>query len=162
MTEKKVSELTNRTYDEIAVGDQATYSKRLSEREIILFAAASGDLNPVHLDADYAATTQFRAPIAHGIWSASLISAAIGMCLPGPGSIYLGQTLSFTRPVRIGDEVTIQLEVIEKRDQRQTVMIACRGINQEGKKVIEGVAEVMAPKQKLSITLPKLPDIVIG
>lgn len=155
-------ELSNRIYDEIAVGDQASYRKRLTEREIILFAAASGDLNPVHLDAAYAATTQFRAPIAHGLWSASLISAAIGTCLPGPGSIYLGQTLSFTRPVKVGDEVTIQLEVIEKRDPRQTVMIACRGVNQEGKKVIEGVAEVMAPRQKLSITLPVLPEITLG
>ncbi|MFG1489309.1 MaoC/PaaZ C-terminal domain-containing protein, partial [Oceanospirillum sp. HFRX-1_2] len=81
--------LVNKTYDEIQVGDTATLERALTEKELVLFAAVSGDVNPVHLDADFAKTTMFGEQIAHGMWSGSLISAALATVLPGPGTIYL-------------------------------------------------------------------------
>jgi 3-hydroxybutyryl-CoA dehydratase len=95
-------QISNYTYDEITIGQTATYSKLIEERDVQLFAVVSGDVNPVHLDAAFAATTQFRERIAHGMLSGAVISAAIAMQLPGPGTIYLGQTLRFTLPVKVG------------------------------------------------------------
>ena len=106
--------LSNFTIDELEIGQTANYEKTLTEREIILFAAASGDTNPVHMDEEYASGTPFGGRIAHGIWTASLISAAIANVMPGPGSIYLGQSLKFSRPVKIGDTITIELESQKK------------------------------------------------
>ena len=154
--------LTNFTFDELEIGQTASYEKTLTEREIILFAAASGDTNPLHMDEEYASSTPFGGRIAHGIWTASLISAAIANVMPGPGSIYLGQTLKFSRPVKIGDTITIQLEVTEKNEKRKRVSIQCSGSNQEGKQIISGVAEVQAPTEKLNLELPTLPAIEIA
>ena len=104
---RHVSELVeNVTYDEIAVGRTASLSRVLSHEDIELFARVSGDTNPAHLDAEYAAGTMFKGVIGHGIWSASIVSAVLGTCLPGPGTIYLSQDLKFRRPVRPGDKVT--------------------------------------------------------
>ncbi|MBV1914332.1 MAG: MaoC family dehydratase N-terminal domain-containing protein [Pseudomonadales bacterium] len=154
--------LTNFTFDELEIGQTASYEKTLTEREIILFAAASGDTNPIHMDEEYANGTPFGGRIAHGIWTASLISAAIANVMPGPGSIYLGQTLKFSRPVKIGDTITIQLEVTEKNEKRKRVSIQCSGSNQDGKQIISGVAEVQAPTEKLSLDTPVLPSIDIA
>ncbi len=154
--------LSNFTYDELQVGQTGEYQKTLTEREIILFAAASGDTNPMHMDEEYAKTTPFGSRIAHGIWTASLISAAVANVIPGPGSIYLGQTLKFSRPVKIGDTITIKLEILEKSDKRKRVIIQCTGSNQEGKQIISGVAEVQAPTEKLNLEIPTLPDIRIS
>ena len=96
----------NVTYDEIAVGRTAALSRVLSREDIELFARVSGDTNPAHLDAEYAAGTMFKGVIGHGIWSASIVSAVLGTCLPGPGTIYLSQDLKFRRPVRPSDKVT--------------------------------------------------------
>ena len=106
--------LENRTYDELAIGERASLSHQVEERDLLLFAAVSGDVNPVHLDEDFAAATPFKGRIAHGMFSGALISAAIACELPGPGTIYIGQELSFLRPVRLGDTVTIELEILEK------------------------------------------------
>ena len=154
--------LSNFTYDELQVGQIGEYQKTLTEREIILFAAASGDTNPIHMDEEYAKSTPFGGRIAHGIWTASLISAAVANVMPGPGSIYLGQTLKFSRPVKIGDTITIQLEILEKNDKRKRVSIQCTGSNQDGKQIISGVADVQAPTEKLSLEIPTLPNIEIS
>jgi 3-hydroxybutyryl-CoA dehydratase len=153
-----MSQLTNYTYDEIEVGQTASYSKHISEQDIQLFAAVSGDVNPVHLDAEFAATTPFKERIAHGMLTGAIVSAALAIELPGPGTIYLGQSLRFRLPVKIGDEVTIQLEVTGKRDVKRFVTLQCTAVNQKGKTVATGTAEVMAPAEKLNIERPALPQ----
>ena len=154
--------ITNFTFDEIQIGQAATYSRTITEREITLFAAASGDVNPLHLDAAYAATTPFGEPIAHGILSASLVSAAIALKLPGPGVVYVSQSLRFLRPVKAGDELTARIEVTAKREDKKFVTLDCEIVNQHGKPVVTGQAEVLAPSEKLSIDTPSLPAINIG
>ncbi len=154
--------LTNFTYDEIQIGQTATYSKTLSERDITLFAEVSGDVNPVHLDPVFAATTQFGERIAHGAWTGAVISAALALVLPGPGTIYLGQTLSFRSPVKIGDTVTVTLTVTEKRDDKKFVTLNCEAVNQHGKTVAKGPAQVLAPTEKLTMVAPTLPTIHVG
>lgn len=150
--------LENITFDEITIGQQATYSKTLTELDVALFAATSGDVNPVHLDEAYASTTMFKGRIAHGMWTGGLVSAALAMKLPGPGTIYLNQNLKFTAPVRIGDTITVELTVTAKREDRKFVTLDCQVRNQAGKTVASGVAEVIAPTEKLRLEAPKLPD----
>ena len=151
-------QISNFTYEEISLGQTATYTRTVGEREIQLFAAASGDVNPVHLDEDFAASTQFKGRIAHGMLTGAFISAALAMKLPGPGTIYLGQSLRFRLPVKIGDTITVNLEVIEKKDRRQYVTLECKATNQDGKVVASGTAEVMAPSEKMVIEAPALPE----
>jgi acyl dehydratase len=154
--------LHNFTYDEITIGQTATYSKTLAERDIILFAEVSGDVNPVHIDPEFAARSMFGERIAHGAWTGSVVSAALALVLPGPGTVYLGQTLSFRAPVKIGDTVTVTLTVTEKRDDKQFITIDCVAVNQHGKTIAKGPAQVLAPKEKLEITAPTLPPIRVG
>ena len=106
--------LSNRTFDELAIGDSASMQRQLTQQDIQLFAVMSGDINPAHLDADYAAATQFQGVIAHGMWGGALISAVLGTRLPGPGTVYLGQTLKFRAPVRVGDQVNVTVTVSAK------------------------------------------------
>src|SRR5471032_642051 len=103
--------IENITYDELTVGQVARQSRTLTADDIAAFAAVSGDVNPAHLDAEYAGHTLFHGVIAHGMWGAALISRLLGTCLPGPGTIYLAQTLQFLKPVRIGDELRITATV---------------------------------------------------
>lgn len=156
-----MSLVENTPYDELQVGQKANFQRQVTERDIQLFAEVSGDRNPVHLDAEYAATTQFKERIAHGMLTGALISAAIATTLPGPGTIYLGQSLRFTRPVKLGDELNVELEVLEKLPKNR-VRIATRVVNPQGKTVVEGEAEVMAPQDKLRIALAELPPIHVG
>jgi len=156
-----VNQLENFTFDELTVGQTAEYSKTLGEDEIILFAAVSGDVNPVHLDADFASTTLFRERIAHGMYTGGLISAALAMKLPGPGTIYLGQTLKFERPVKLGDTITVRLTVLEKIAGKNHVSLDTTATNQHGKTVVSGTATVLAPKEKVRMESPTLPDIKI-
>lgn len=153
--------LSNRTYEELHVGDKAEVRHTVTERDLLLFAAVSGDVNPVHLDESFAANTAFKGRIAHGMFSGALISAAIACELPGPGSIYIGQEMSFMRPVRLSDEIRVELEVLEKLPKNR-VRIATRVFNQDGKQVVDGVATVMAPTEKSSIARPTLPTVSIG
>lgn len=157
-----MNQLSNYTYDEITIGQTATYSKRIEEQDIQLFAAVSGDVNPVHLDAEFAAATPFKERIAHGMLTGAVISAALALHLPGPGTIYLGQTLRFRLPVKIGDEITVKLEVTDKRDDKHFVTLECTATNQHGKKVATGTAEVMAPSEKIIIDRPALPRFVVA
>ena len=154
-------QLANITYEEITVGQTASYSRLVEERDIALFAAVSGDVNPVHLDAGFAAGTVFGERIAHGMLTGAFISAALAMELPGPGTVYLGQSLRFRLPVKIGDTVTVTLEVTDKQDRRNIVTLDCRAHNQAGKLVATGTAEVMAPAQKMSIERPQPPRVRI-
>jgi acyl dehydratase len=157
-----VSTIENVTFDEISIDQTATYSKTLSEEDLILFAKVSGDVNPVHLDEDFAKNTPFKSRIAHGIYTGSLVSAALATVLPGPGTIYLGQSLRFKAPVRIGDTITITMTVVKKREDRKFVTLDCTAENQEGETVMVGTAEVIAPTEKVVIETPTLPNISIG
>jgi 3-hydroxybutyryl-CoA dehydratase len=150
--------LDNFTYDELTIGQTATYAKTIGERDIQLFAAVSGDVNPLHLDPDYAATTAFGERIAHGMLTGAVVSAALAMELPGPGTIYLAQSLRFRLPVKIGDTVTVELEITDKQDRRKTVTLDCKVFNQHRKLVAGGTAEVIAPTEKLSLPRPDLPQ----
>ena len=147
------TQITNLTFDEINVGDTADYSRLVTTREVELFAAVSGDHNPVHLDPEYAATTQFGECIAHGMLTGAFISAAIAMELPGHGTIYLGQTLQFRAPVTLGDTLTVELEVTDKHTSRPWVTIATIVKNQDNKEVAKGEATVMAPGKKETVTI---------
>ena len=153
--------LGNYTLDEITIGQTASYSKQVEARDIQLFAAVSGDVNPVHLDPDFAASTQFERCIAHGMLSGAIISAAIAMKLPGPGTIYLSQSMSFRRPVYPGDTVTVHLEVTEINARRGFVTLDCRVLNQNKKAVVTGIAEVKAPTEKILLESPALPHVTI-
>jgi 3-hydroxybutyryl-CoA dehydratase len=130
--------------DEIQPGMTAETAKTITEADILLFAAVSTDTNPVHIDAEAAAKSQFGQRIAHGMLSAGLISAVLGTRLPGPGTIYLGQTLRFRAPVKIGDTVTARVEVtsVDMAKKRVTLKTECYVA---GKVVIEGEAVVMPP-----------------
>ena len=157
-----MSTLENVTFDEIEIGRTASYSKTLSEDDLVLFAKLSGDVNPVHLDAEFAKTTQFGERIAHGMYTGSLVSAALGIVLPGPGTIYLGQSLRFRTPVKVNDTITVHMEVVKKRDDKKFVTLECKIVNQHGKKVATGTAEVIAPTEKIKLEAPELPKISIG
>ena len=112
-------------FDDLEVGMEATYATIVSEADINSFATLSGDKNPVHLDHDYAAKTIFKERIAHGILTASYISTVLGMELPGPGCIYVSQTLNFRAPVKIGDEVIARVRVEELFAVKRRVILAC-------------------------------------
>lgn len=132
-------------FDDLAVGQTAEFSKTISEADVSLFAGITGDFNPVHMDAVAAARTRFGGRIAHGMISGGLISAAIANRLPGPGAIYLGQTLRFTAPVRIGDTITVSLAILELMSKnRVRLSTLCR--NQNGETVVEGEATVLVPQ----------------
>jgi acyl dehydratase len=154
-----MAQLRNFTYEEITHGQRASYSREVTEREVQLFAAVSGDVNPVHLDAAYAATTRFGERIAHGMLTGAFVSAAIALELPGPGTIYLGQDLRFRLPVKLGDVITVKLEVTDKRDRRRMVTLDCQVLNQHDKLVASGTAEVMAPSESICIERPPLPQV---
>ena len=134
--------------ESIAVGDAVEAATQVTARAIELFAEATGDRNPVHLDEEIASRSQFGGRIAHGMLTAGLISAAIASKLPGPGSIYLGQTLRFTRPVRIGDTVTVRLEVLEVISAKRRMRLATLCTNQHGETVLDGEATVMVPDER--------------
>ena len=156
-----MTNLENLTLSEITVGLSKTYSKTLTQKDIILFAACSGDVNPLHLDREYAATTPFGEPIAHGMWTGALISAAVATCLPGPGSLYRSQSLTFKHPVKVGDTVTVTLTVNEIKERIKLVVLECEAHNQDGKLIAKGLAEVIAPSETQTIKAPVLPQINI-
>ena len=154
--------IENRTYDEIQVGDSAVLTRTLRPEDIHLFAAMSGDVNPAHVDPEYARSSMFREVIAHGMWSGSLISTVLGTQFPGPGTIYVDQTLHFSRPVTIGDTVTVTVTCKQKFDHNHHVIFDCTCINQDGLKVVRGTAEVLAPTEKIRRTRVALPEVTIS
>ena len=140
--------IENRTYDEIKVGDSAELTRTLKKEDIELFAVLSGDVNPAHIDQDFAKSDAFHKVIAHGMWGGALISAVLGTELPGPGTIYLDQTLHFHKPVGLGDSVTVRVTVREKHADNK-VTLDCVCLNQAGEVVLEGEARVLAPTAKV-------------
>lgn len=144
----------NVTFDEIRLGQSAQLLRTLTLADIQAFAAVSGDTNPAHLDADYANDTLFHGVIAHGMWGGALISALLGTQFPGPGTIYLEQVLHFTKPVHIGDTLTVTATVVSKDDAKKSIELDCQVLNQKGARVLHGTARVLAPTQK--VRLPKV------
>ena len=141
--------IENHTYDEIRVGDTARLQRTLTEDDIDLFAAMSGDVNPAHVDPEYASQTRFHGVIAHGMWGGALISTVLGTQFPGPGSIYISQSLSFEQPLHVGDTLDVVVTVKEKLDAGHRVRLDCRCTDQEGQEVIAGEAVVKAPTEKV-------------
>lgn len=130
-------------YADIKIGDKASFSKTISEADIYAFAGISGDFNPVHINEEFAKTSLFKTRIAHGFLGASLISTVLGTQLPGPNTIYLSQELKFKAPIKIGDTITAECEILEKTDPKKILKIKTTVRNQTGTAVIDGVATVM-------------------
>ncbi|MGA9334361.1 MAG: bifunctional enoyl-CoA hydratase/phosphate acetyltransferase [Rudaea sp.] len=151
--------IENRTFDEIAVGDTASFSRTVSQEDIDLFAVVSGDVNPAHMDPAYAKQDSYHRVIAHGMLGAGLISTVLGTKLPGPGTIYVAQDLQFLRSVGIGDTITATLTVTKKQIDEHRVFLDCRCTNQTGHEVITGTAQVRAPTEKVRRPRTELPDV---
>ncbi len=151
--------IENKTFDEIKVGDSASLTRVLRQDDITLFALLSGDVNPAHVDAEYAKTDLFQHIVAHGMWGGALISAVLGTELPGPGTIYLSQSLKFLHPVALGDKIIVRVTVREKQPAKYRLVLDCECRNQADKVVIEGVAEVIAPTEKVKRPRAVLPEI---
>jgi len=138
--------MIGKTIDELKVGDSAQFSKTVSETDVYLFAGITGDFNPAHVDEEYARKTYFGTRIAHGLLPAGFISAVMGNRLPGPGSIYLRQELTFLGTVKIGDTITARVEVMEIDTVKGRVRMLTTCDNQEGKRVLTGEAIVSPPR----------------
>ena len=151
--------IENKTFDELEVGQSAELVRTLKHQDIELFAVMSGDVNPAHVDAEFARSDLFHKVIAHGMWGGALISAVLGTELPGPGTIYLNQSLSFRRPVGLGDTVTVRVTVREKKPEKKRVILDCECLNQDGETVIKGDAEVIAPTEKVRRPRVTLPEV---
>jgi 3-hydroxybutyryl-CoA dehydratase len=135
-------------FEELTPGQSAELGKTVTEADVVLFAGVTGDFNPVHVNAEVAERSRFGGRIAHGMLGAGLISAVLGTRLPGPGCIYLSQSLRFTAPVRIGDTVTARVEVVEVIAAKRRARLATVCRNQRGETVIEGEAVVMVPQDE--------------
>lgn len=151
--------IENRTFDELNVGDTATFERHISWEDVWLYAYLSGDYNPVHLDPEYAAETIFKGPVMHGMFCTALLSSAVATHLPGPGSIFVAQEFKLRNPARVGDHLTGVLTVLEKKRSRNFMLVECVISNQEGKKIFEGVTTVIAPSEKLRV--PRTPAPVV-
>jgi len=138
--------MIGKTIEEIQVGDTARFSKTVSESDVYLFAGITGDLNPAHVNEDYAKSTFFKSRIAHGMLTASFISTVIGTMLPGPGTIYMGQEVRFLAPVKFGDSITAVVEVAEIIADKKRVRLKTYCVNQENQTVVDGEALVSPPR----------------
>lgn len=139
--------MLGRTIDQLTPGDYAEVAKTVSETDVYLFAGLTGDFNPAHINEQYAQETFFKTRIAHGVLLAGFISAAIGMKLPGPGTIYIRQELNFLAPVHIGDTITARVEVSTIDTEKNRVVLKTTCTNQEGVLVLDGEALVSPPKK---------------
>jgi phosphate acetyltransferase len=153
--------LSNRVFDQLQIGDSASLTRTVGPDDITLFATVSGDTNPAHLNPVFAEKGIFGHVIAHGMWTAALVSAVLGTRLPGPGTIYLGQEIRFLRPVTPGDTITATVRVIEKRERDHRVTLETVCTNQNGKDVLSGLATVKAPDEPVSLPVTSLPEVTI-
>ncbi|MDD3733048.1 MAG: MaoC family dehydratase [candidate division Zixibacteria bacterium] len=140
--------MSSYSYNELKVGDRAEVSKTISETDIYLFAGITGDMNPAHVNEEYAKGTAFGKRIAHGMLVCGLISNVLGNYLPGHGTIYMRQSVTFLAPVYMGDTITARVEVIEKRDEKKRVLLKTSCMNQKGEVVIDGEALVSPPRKQ--------------
>ena len=131
------------TWDLLEIGDKATFRKTITDGDISMFAGATGDTNPYHFDDTYSSKGRFRKRIAHGMLVTGLISTVLGTRLPGPGTIYLHQTITFKNPVFIGDTITAVAEVIKIHESKPIVTLSTNCYNQDGNAVVEGEAVVL-------------------
>jgi phosphate acetyltransferase len=154
--------IENRTYDEIQVGDVSTLVRTLRPEDIQMFAIISGDMNPAHVDPEYARSSQFREVVAHGMWGGMLFSNVIGMQFPGPGTEYFDQSLHFERSVRVGDTLTVTVTCQRKFDHNRHIIFDCNCTNQDSERVIYGTAEVIAPKEKIKRAKATMPEIKLS
>jgi 3-hydroxybutyryl-CoA dehydratase len=138
--------MTGKTLAELKVGERALFAKTVSESDIYLYAGVTGDFNPAHTNEEYAKKTFFKTRIAHGMLTAGFISTVMANHLPGPGTIYISQTVHFLAPVRIGDTVTAVAEVAELYPDKNRVRLKTYCLNQDGTKVLDGEAMVSPPK----------------
>ena len=129
-------------FADIKVGDTASFSKTVTESDIVTFAGLTSDFNPIHVDAEYAKDSLFKERIAHGMLMAGFISAVLGTQLPGPNAIYMGQTLNFKLPVKIGDTVTAEVTIDEKREDKRILKVKTTVTNQRGEIVVDGGAVI--------------------
>jgi phosphotransacetylase/acyl dehydratase len=153
--------ITNKTYNEIKIGDSATLTRTLTKQDIQLFATVTGDMNPAHLDEAYAKTDIFHQIVGHGMWTASMFSVLLGMQLPGPGTLYLGQTLKFLKPVTLGDTITASVKVLKKDDKHQHITFETLCSNEKGDHILEGEALVLAPSEKIQWETLPMPEVQI-
>jgi 3-hydroxybutyryl-CoA dehydratase len=142
--------MIGKTIEDLRVGDRAEFSKTLSEADVYLYAGVTGDLNPAHIDEEYAKKTFFKTRIVHGMLLAGLISGVLGNKLPGPGTVYIRQELNFLAPVRIGDTITASVEIIEITAEAKRARVKTTCVNQEGTVVLDGEAIVSPPKKPKS------------
>lgn len=129
------------------IGQKASFSKTITETDVVQYAGLSGDFNPIHVDREFAQTTQFGQRIAHGLLTTSLLSGVLGMHLPGPGSVYMGQSLKFVKPVFIQDTITATVEVIAYDPEKGNIVLKTECRNQEGELVLEGEARMRVPRE---------------
>lgn len=130
-------------FEDLKIGMKERVSKTITEADVILYSGITLDINPAHLNEEYAKTTMFKKRIAHGMLTAGLVSAVLGTKLPGEGTIYMGQELSFTAPVYFGDTITATVEVVELLPEKNRVVLSTICTNQEGQVVLKGIAKVM-------------------
>lgn len=154
--------IENKTYDEIQIGDHAQLVRTLRPDDIHLFAAMSGDVNPTHVDTEFARSGQFREVVGHSMWGSTLISTILGTEFPGPGTVYVSQSMNYHRPITIGDTLTITVTCKEKHDHNHHIVFDCLAVNQDGLKIIEGNAEVQAPTEKIKRARVQLPEVTIS
>ena len=140
--------MIGKTIAELHVGDTAEFQKTISETDVYLYAGITGDLNPAHLNEEYARGTFFKTRIAHGMLIAGLISTILGNKLPGPGTIYTHQSVDFLAPVRFGDTITARAEVVELDAEKNRARLKTTCMNQDGTMVLDGVAFVSPPKSQ--------------
>ncbi|MDD2408856.1 MAG: MaoC/PaaZ C-terminal domain-containing protein, partial [Tepidiphilus sp.] len=145
MTTLASETIENHPFDEIQIGQTAQMTRTLRPQDIPLFAAISGDVNPTHLDPEFAKKGPTHEVVGHSMWGGALFSALLGNQLPGPGTVYVRQDLRFHRPIAVGDTLTASVTVKEKNPQNHHVVFECLAVNQDGLKVIDGIAEVIAP-----------------
>ena len=138
--------MKGKTIEELKVGDTARFSKTISESDVYMFAGVTGDLNPAHVNEEYAKGTFFKTRIVHGMLTASLISTVVGTMLPGPGTVYMRQEVSFLAPVKFGDTITAIAEVAEIIADKKRVRLKTYCINQENQTVVDGEALVSPPR----------------
>lgn len=129
------------------VGQSASCSKTITETDVVQYAGLSGDFNPIHIDKDYARQTRFKQRIAHGLLTSSLLSQLLGMHLPGKGSVYMEQTLRFTRPVFIGDTITATATIQEIIAEKNIIKLLTECKNQKGELVLTGMATMLVPEE---------------
>lgn len=138
--------MKGKTISQIQIGDSEFYERTVTEADVVMFGGVSGDLNPAHFNEKYARDTMFKGRIVHGMLTASYFSTVLGTLLPGPGTIYLGQELKFTKPVRVQDTIKAVVTVTEINLEKNIVKLETIAYNENGEVVVKGLATVMPPR----------------